>query len=193
MYPYDPEKAKSLLEEAGWTDTDGDGILDKDGQPLLLDFVVHGSFPFYRDPGPIIQTQLEEIGIDVNLQGLAGPAWMEAGRTGNEHLGIVDWRSSDPERNLRSAFHSENTGAFAWNHHSNTHLDDLLDEAQITADVQERCAILEDVQQIIMEDAMVKPINLFSAVWGVRSEVKGIRISSLNPSTFWAFDTYLEQ
>ena len=193
MYPYDPDKAKALLEEAGWVDTDDNGTLDKDGQPLMLDFVTHGGFPFYRDPAPIIQSQLFEVGITVNLQGLAGPAWMEAGRAGTLHLGIVDWRSTDPGSNLRNAFHSENVTAFAWNHHSNTHLDDLLDEAAITADLEDQCALLEEAQQIIMEDAMVKPIHLFSAVWGVRTEVKGLSLSPLNPSTFYAFDTFLEQ
>jgi len=192
MYAYDPEKAKALLEEAGWVDTDGDGIRDKDGQPLRLDFPTHGKFPLYRDPCPIVQAQLLEVGIDVNVMNLAVPAWLEAGRTGNQHIGIVDWRSTSTDTDLRLPFHSENATAFAWNWHSNSHLDDLLMEGMVTTDQAKRCAIYEEVQKIIMEDAMIKPINLFAAVWGARSEVKGLRID-LKPSYFWAFDVYLEK
>lgn len=193
MYPYDPEMAKSLLEEAGWIDTDGDGIRDKDGQPLRLDFPTHGGFPLYRDPCPIVQAQLAEVGIDVNVQNLAVPAWLEAGRVGNHHIGIVDWRASDPDFDLRLPFHSDNATAFAWNWHSNSHLDDLLMEGMAVTDPEERCAIYEEVQQIIMEDAMIKPINLYAGVWGVRSEVKGFKLDDLAPSMFWAFDAYLEE
>ena len=191
MYPYDPERAETLLEEAGWADTDGDGIRDKDGQPLRLDFPTHGGFPLYRDPCPIVQAQLAEVGIDVNVMNSAVPAWLEAGRTGNQHIGIVDWRASDPDFDLRLPFHSENSAAFAWNWHSNSHLDDLLMEGMVTTDQERRCAIYEEVQKIIMEDAMIKPINLYAGVWGVRSEVKGLRIDDLSPSMFWAFDAYL--
>jgi peptide/nickel transport system substrate-binding protein len=193
MYAYDPERAKDLLEEAGWVDTDGDGIRDKDGQALRLDMPTHSTYFLYRDPCPIVQAQLAEVGIDVNVLNLAVPAWLEAGRTGNLHIGIVDRRDSDPDFVLRLGFHSENATGFAWNWHSNSHLDDLLDEGAVTIDPEERCAIYEEVQQIIMEDAMIKPINLYSAVWGLRTDVKGLRIDELDPSCFWAFDTYLEQ
>jgi peptide/nickel transport system substrate-binding protein len=193
MYPFDAEKAKALLKEADWVDTDGDGIRDKDGQPLVLDFPTHGKFPLYRDPAPIVQAQLQEVGIKVNVMNNAVPAWLEAGRKGKLNIGIVDWRSSDPDFALRLMFHSSNATAFAWNWHSNAKLDDLLMKGMATTDRTERCNIYENVQKIILEDAMIKPVNLFTAVWGVRSEVKGLKFDKQLPSFFFAFDAYLER
>jgi peptide/nickel transport system substrate-binding protein len=189
MYAYDPEKAKALLEEAGWVDTDGDGIRDKDGQPLRLDLPTHGGYFLYRDPCPIVQAQLGEVGIDVNVMNLAAPAWLEAGRTGNQHIGIVDMKGSDPYFTLGLGYHSSQVTAFAWNHHHNSHLDELLDEAVGVVDPKKRCAIYEEVQKIIMEDAMIKPIHSYVATWGVRSEVKGLKFHP-NPTLFWTFDMY---
>ena len=68
-YPYDPEQALSLLAEAGWRDTDGDAVLDRDGEPfsftLLLDRNVVAEAVFVQD-------QLRRIGIDMKLQELDG-------------------------------------------------------------------------------------------------------------------------
>jgi peptide/nickel transport system substrate-binding protein len=192
MYAYDPEKAKELLDQAGWKDENGDGIREKDGTPLLLEFPTHGSFPMYRDPPPIVQSQLQEIGVQVDVQNLAVPAWLEAGRSGNLNIGIVDWRASDPDTNLRLVFHSSNADGFEWNHHSNTQLDDLLTQGMVTTDQAQRCQIYEQVQQIIMNDAMIKPLHEYSAVWGLRSEVKDLQFKGLEPSMFWAFDAYLD-
>lgn len=193
MYPYDPEKARALLEEAGWKDENGDGIREKDGQPLVLEFPTHGGFPLYRDPAPIVQAQLKEIGVDVNVQNLAAPAWLEAGRTGNLNIGILDWRASDPDFDLRLPFLSTNADAFAWNHHNNTKLDELLMQGMSITDLQERCRIYEDIQKIIMEDAMIKPLHVYAAIYGVRNEVKDLKFDLLAPSMFWAFDAYLDK
>jgi peptide/nickel transport system substrate-binding protein len=193
MYPYDPAKAELLLEEAGWVDTDGDGIRDKDGDRLHLDFPTHGGYPVYRDPAPIVQAQLKEVGIDVEITNLAAPAWLEAGRTGNLNIGIIDMAGSDPDDNLRTAFHSENSGGFAWNWHNNSELDSLIEQGQVTADPEERCSVYDQVQKIIMEDAMIKPLHMVVASWGVREEVKGVRFDAQKPSYFWAHDVYLEE
>jgi len=193
MYPYDPEKAKALLAEAGWTDTDGDGIVDKDGVKMVLEFPTHGKFAVYRDPAPIVQAQLKEVGIEVNVQNLAGAGWMEAARTGTHNIAIVDWRANEPDGNLRNTFQSENATAFAWTWHKNTALDALLLKGMVTMDATERCSIYEEVQQVIMNDAMIKPINSYANIWGVRNEVKGLHFVPGGPAYFWAFDIHLEK
>ena len=67
-YTYDPERAIALLEEAGWVDTDEDGIRELDGRPLSLRVVVgwpnaveNGSVP------EVLQSQLAEVGIDIEI------------------------------------------------------------------------------------------------------------------------------
>ena len=64
---YDAEGAKKVLEEAGWTDTDGDGIREKDGQKLQIKWLTYPS----RQELPLLaesaQATLKDIGIDVDL------------------------------------------------------------------------------------------------------------------------------
>jgi len=62
-----------------------------------------------------------------------------------------------------------------------------------TADQGKRCAIYEEVQKIIMEDAMVKPLHLWARIWGVRSGVEGLSIADSDPGWFYAFDIYLKK
>lgn len=65
---YNPERAERLLDEAGWKDTNGDGIRDKDGQPLKLDFVVYNSraeLPLYAEA---VQSDLKRLGFDINIK-----------------------------------------------------------------------------------------------------------------------------
>ena len=64
-YPYNPEQALSLLEEAGWTDSDGDGILDKDGQPLTFTI---DTIEAWRPLAEAVASLYREIGIDAGVR-----------------------------------------------------------------------------------------------------------------------------
>ncbi len=62
-YPYSPEKAKNLLAEAGWIDSDGDGILDKGGKPFKFTLITNSGNDIRRDIAVLAQRQWREIGI----------------------------------------------------------------------------------------------------------------------------------
>ena len=64
---YDPEGAKAVLEEAGWTDTDGDGYVDKDGQKLTIRWLTYPGRLEQPKLAEYAQATLKEIGIDVDV------------------------------------------------------------------------------------------------------------------------------
>ena len=66
---FDPERAKQLLEQAGWKDSDGDGIREKDGRSLSLVMIVGFPTPEIHRPMPeVVQAQLKTVGIDLKIE-----------------------------------------------------------------------------------------------------------------------------
>ncbi len=71
----DPAEARRLLASRGWTDTDGDGILEKDGRPLRLTLNYPGTSAARRQISLLAQQQLRRVGIAVDLQQFDFPVW----------------------------------------------------------------------------------------------------------------------
>ncbi|MEW6143848.1 MAG: peptide-binding protein [Thermodesulfobacteriota bacterium] len=66
--PYDPARAKSLLEEAGWTDHDGDGIRDKDGVKFAFEFLIPGGSETGEKIATILKEELDKMGIKMDIR-----------------------------------------------------------------------------------------------------------------------------
>ena len=66
-YAHDVDKAKQILADAGYKDTDGDGIVEKDGQPLTIEYCSPTDKASNKAAAPVIQAQLKEIGIDMQI------------------------------------------------------------------------------------------------------------------------------
>jgi peptide/nickel transport system substrate-binding protein len=77
-YDYDPDRARELLAEAGWTDTDGDGVLDKDGEPLAFELLYRSGSPTYDQMVAYMQDAWRDVGIDMTPRALEFPALIEA-------------------------------------------------------------------------------------------------------------------
>jgi peptide/nickel transport system substrate-binding protein len=82
IYTYDPEKAKSLLAEAGWTDTDGDGIVDKDGQKFSFELFFSEGVGQYEQQLPYMQQSWREIGIEAFPSAVPFPTLSDSANAG---------------------------------------------------------------------------------------------------------------
>jgi peptide/nickel transport system substrate-binding protein len=93
-YPYDPEKAKALLAEAGWTDTNGDGTVDKDGIELILKYGTTNR-EVRQDTQAVAQQDLMAVGIGTDLQSydsdLFFSSYAEDGPSANFSLDIIEY------------------------------------------------------------------------------------------------------
>jgi peptide/nickel transport system substrate-binding protein len=78
VYTYDPDKAKALLAEAGWTDSNGDGTVDKDGVEMKFDFLYPAGFPELDTLFAYLQEALSAVGINATPKPLEPSALIEA-------------------------------------------------------------------------------------------------------------------
>jgi peptide/nickel transport system substrate-binding protein len=189
-YAFDLSRAEQLLTDAGWVDQDGDGIREKDGQPLRLDgyLMTWGSLP---EVGALLQAQLREAGIDLQNRTVAFPAALDAARQGQHHLIPFNLSSSDPDI-LRNFFYSGNAPeGFNWSKVADPELDRLLIEGARTLDNDQRAQIYGEIQQRIMDMGLIVPIREYVNINGRASQVKGLQFDVRG----WfplLYDVYLE-
>ncbi|MBK9745324.1 MAG: ABC transporter substrate-binding protein [Chloroflexi bacterium] len=84
-FPYEPDTSRAILAELGWADADGDGILDKDGQPLSFP-IEAWNLPEMPRVMEAVVTQLREVGIDAQLEIVEFGTWIEDYFAGAEKL-----------------------------------------------------------------------------------------------------------
>ncbi|WP_029545027.1 ABC transporter substrate-binding protein [Selenomonas sp. AB3002] len=154
---YNPERAAKLLDEAGWKDTNGDGIREKDGQPLKLDFVVYNSraeLPLYAEA---VQADLKKLGFDINIKTVDYNLVDQIGIKGEYDLlisNITTANTGDPEIFLNWYWKSNLNGENPQNGsgYSNPALDAKFEALSVEFDKEKRRQLIIEIQQMIMND-----------------------------------------
>ncbi|WP_313692461.1 ABC transporter substrate-binding protein [Halorarum halobium] len=136
---YDPERARSLLEEAG--------------RPDGFDFTVKvwNSQPWRRQVTTVAQDQLSQVGINAEIEVLEVATVLEHVNNGNFQMYNGHWGGGgalDPYGNLNIMFHSEGTYNTMTNY-TDPEIDRLLDEAVVTPDREERAEKYKQVEELI--------------------------------------------
>ncbi len=155
-YGYDPEKALSLLEEAGWTDTDGDGLLDKDGTAFAFTIDTQEVDKEYAEA---VAGQLREIGVDTTVR-IWDLATAKPLLLGGERMAWVgSWGDSafDPVGHFEAKWHTHVEGSpngrGNYSSYSNARVDELIEAGEVENDVEKRHEIYNEAQAIVYEEA----------------------------------------
>ncbi len=153
-YPYNPEKAKELLREAGWIDTNGDGIIEKDGKPFEFTVITNQGNDQRKKVAEIIQRRLSEVGIKMKIRILEWATFI------NEYIDkkkfeatILGWTiGQDPD--LFDVWHSSKTHFKELNFisYKNKEVDRLIMEGRHTFDLEKRKRAYFRIQEILAED-----------------------------------------
>ena len=154
QYPYDPEKARKLLAEAGWGNERKDGILRKDGKPFEFLILTNQGNEARAKCAEIIQRRLAAVGIAVKIRTVEWAAFINNFiDQKNFEAVILGWTlGQDPD--LYDIWHSSKVGPKELNFisYQNKEVDSLLEKGRYTFDQKVRKACYDRIQVILAEE-----------------------------------------
>jgi peptide/nickel transport system substrate-binding protein len=190
-WPYDPEEANRLLDEAGYVDNDGDGIReDAEGNPLTL---IHGTTvrEIRQDIQAVSQQYLREVGIDLQIQSWDSDIFFGSYSDGAPpaigELDIMEWSDTtyfpDPDNDywLCSQIPSDEN-PWGYNYFiCDEELDALFQEQLVTIDPEARTAIIQQITKYMHDNVYWYGLYVDADYWIVSPRLTGVKFSGVTP------------
>ncbi|TYS67779.1 ABC transporter substrate-binding protein [Sutcliffiella horikoshii] len=189
---FDPEKAKEILDNAGFTDEDGDGIREADGEPLEFELMVRSKTSEEVRAGEMISSMLEDVGIGVKLEtvddGLLGDRIYD---NADFDMFIWGWGTDADPTTILNVMSSEEIGNLSDSYYANEAYDKLLEKQETIIDKEERQKVVHEMQEMLYEDApyiILLYDNALQAVntdkWEGWTKVAGVYFYSFNHENY---------
>lgn len=188
-YPYDKNMALKLLHEAGFNDTNHDGILEKDGKPFAFEILTNQNKQ-REMTAVLIQRRLKDVGIDVKIRVIEWASFVNQFiKTSDFDAVILGWSLSlDPDQ--YNIWHSsqQKPGQFNFIGYSNKEVDQLLEEGRTELNPDKREKIYHAFSKILLRES---PIVYLYAGYGLTAMSKRIKgIESPTPPAGIAYNSY---
>ncbi len=153
-YAFDPELAKKMLAQAGWTDTNGDGLIDKDGRPFSFTILTNQGNDLRVKTATIIQNRLKDVGIEVKIRTVEWAVFIkEYVDKARFQAVILSWNIlQDPD--VYDVWHSSKAepGGLNFVKFKNAEADALLEKGRRSLDQDERKRLYGRFQEILHEE-----------------------------------------
>jgi peptide/nickel transport system substrate-binding protein len=150
-YDYNPDKAKQLLDDAGWK-VGGDGIRTKDGNRMSLVVRTHSEDPDRKQLIQVLQSEFQNVGIDATTNTVEFPALFQDVQDGKYQVVVIGWLNlSDPDRATFRQFTIDGTANYG--KYKNDQVDNLLKQARTTLDQTKAKQLYTDAVKQIVDDA----------------------------------------
>lgn len=151
---YDAEKAKALFAEAGWKDTDGDGVLDKDGKPFEFTLVTNNGNKRRADIAIRLQSAFKDVGVKMNIDKMDFNAMTDKAKARDYDAMLSGWVAGlfiDPADQWYTES-PDKPREFNYPGYSNPEVDALIDRGLNTPKPEEAAPIWKEMQAKIYED-----------------------------------------
>jgi len=179
LYPYDPQRAKALLDQAGFK-PGASGIRERGGIPLVMSMLSpRGRYPKDAEISEAFQTQMRELGIRVDLQTPEYAVAFAALRspTLNLELMLSAWGNitGDADHTIVTIGRSDQVPPAGWNtfRYGNPAYDKAANAARVSVDQGERKTLYRQAQEMLARDLPYLPVYNMNNVAVMRSYVKG--------------------
>ncbi|HFR4156984.1 ABC transporter substrate-binding protein [Bacillus cereus] len=170
-YEYDKEKAKKLLDEAGWK-VGSDGIREKDGQKLKLSYFGPSSAKGSDLLIPIAKENYKEIGVEFNPEFMDFNTMLSKVNKGDYDLASVSTPiTSDPSETAGEYLSTANETSLGY---KNAKVDELIQKGIETVDIEKRKPIYKELYKELSDDPPVILLNYRRTITGYNGNIKGI-------------------
>lgn len=170
-YEYDKEKAKKLLDEAGWK-VGSDGIREKDGQKLKLSYFGPSSAKDSDLLIPIAKENYKEIGVEFNPEFMDFNTMLSKVNKGDYDLASVSTPiTSDPSETAGEYLSTANETSLGY---KNAKVDELIQKGIETVDIEKRKPIYKELYKELSDDPPVILLNYRRTITGYNGNIKGI-------------------
>lgn len=183
---YNPLEAQRTLNALGWTDTDHDGILDKDGKPLKFEMLISGGNSVALPFAQLFQSELKKIGVQMNLSTLDPAAFLQRVLAGNYEAAHMAW-DLDPDPDPFSILHSSQFPPQGQNfvYYSDPEADRLMEQERTELDLKKRVPIFRRLHEVMANDQPYTWTLQVSSKWAVNK-----RLRNVNESKGWGLNLW---
>jgi len=181
--PYDTAGARRLLEEVGWRDTNGDGVLDRNGRPLRFEIEFISSDQTRQDMLVAMQSIYRKIGVDMQPRAYESTTWVSRLRAG-EFTGSFwgwGWGPGVVGPNSEMIFHSRSAPPNGPNfaRYRSGRADQLIDSLLVVTDTTRARTLWSELEQTLVDDVPYAPIYMDPELFGVHARFRNVKFRGI--------------